>query len=134
MNYIEKYKLWCQSPAVDEATKEELRAIANNEDEIKLRFSADLSFGTAGLRGVMRAGTDAMTAIPSAEPRRGSQSAFWMRARRQPGAALLFAMTAATIPRNLPVFAHKFSVQTALRSIFSMKCALPPCSPLPCCT
>lgn len=60
MTYREKYDLWCQSPAVDKATKAELRAIENNEDEIKLRFGADLSFGTAGLRGIMRAGTDAM--------------------------------------------------------------------------
>ena len=60
MTYREKYDLWCQSPAVDEATKAELRSIEKNEDEIKLRFDADLSFGTAGLRGIMRAGTDAM--------------------------------------------------------------------------
>ena len=53
MTYREKYDLWCQSPAVDEATKAELRSIEKNEDEIKLRFDADLSFGTAGLRGML---------------------------------------------------------------------------------
>ena len=54
--YMEEYKYWLESDAVDEATKEELRGIADNEAEIEGRFKAMLSFGTAGLRGTMKAG------------------------------------------------------------------------------
>ena len=56
--YRERYERWLSSEAVDEATKEELRAIAGDEGEIKERFYKDLEFGTAGLRGVIGAGTN----------------------------------------------------------------------------
>ena len=48
------------NPYFDEATKEELRAIEGDEKEIKERFYADLEFGTAGLRGIIGAGTNRM--------------------------------------------------------------------------
>ncbi len=51
-----EYEKWLSSPAVDDATKEELRAIENDEKAIEDRFSGTLKFGTAGLRGIMRAG------------------------------------------------------------------------------
>ena len=54
--YMEEYKYWLESEAVDEATKEELRSIEGDEAEIEGRFKAMLSFGTAGLRGTMKAG------------------------------------------------------------------------------
>lgn len=60
MTYRKQYEKWLQSPMVDEATKEELRMIAEDEQEIKTRFSAMLDFGTAGLRGIMRAGINGM--------------------------------------------------------------------------
>ena len=47
-------------PFFDEATKEELRAIEGNENEIKERFYMDLEFGTAGLRGIIGAGINRM--------------------------------------------------------------------------
>lgn len=55
-SYREEYEYWLSSDAVDEATKEELRALEGNEGEIEGRFKAMLSFGTAGLRGIMGAG------------------------------------------------------------------------------
>lgn len=58
--YIKKYKEWLNGQAFDEETKEELRAIQNNEKEIEDRFYKELEFGTAGLRGVMGAGTNRM--------------------------------------------------------------------------
>ena len=58
MEYREKYEEWLSNPYFDEATKEELRAIAGDEAEIKERFYKDLEFGTAGLRGVIGAGTN----------------------------------------------------------------------------
>ncbi len=57
MNYKEKHNLWINSPAIDEATKEELRAITDDK-EIEDRFYKDLEFGTGGLRGVIGAGSN----------------------------------------------------------------------------
>lgn len=56
MSHRENYEKWRQSLLVDRATKEELAAIENDPKEIEGRFSAMLDFGTAGLRGIMRAG------------------------------------------------------------------------------
>ena len=56
MDYKNEYNRWLESELVDEATKEELRAIAGDEKEIEGRFSKLLDFGTAGLRGIMCAG------------------------------------------------------------------------------
>ncbi len=60
MDYLKKYNEWLESHEIDEETKEELRKIKNNEKEIKDRFYKDLEFGTAGLRGVVGAGTNRM--------------------------------------------------------------------------
>lgn len=56
MSYQEEYQKWLHSPALSEAEKEELRAIANDPKEIKERFYGPLEFGTAGLRGTMHVG------------------------------------------------------------------------------
>ena len=56
MNYREQYEAWLGSPALSEAEKDELRAIAGDEKEIESRFFSRLEFGTAGLRGVMAVG------------------------------------------------------------------------------
>ena len=60
MNFKETYELWANSPYFDEITRAELKNIANDEQEIKERFYKDLEFGTAGLRGVIGAGTNRM--------------------------------------------------------------------------
>ena len=60
MDYKEIYNQWLENPYFDEATKEELKAIKDDENEIKERFYMDLEFGTAGLRGVIGAGTNRM--------------------------------------------------------------------------
>ncbi len=59
-NYREKYQEWLENPCFDEATKAELRGIAGDEKEIEERFYTELEFGTAGLRGVIGAGTNRM--------------------------------------------------------------------------
>ena len=59
-DYMKIYNEWLTNPYFDEATKEELRAIAGDENEIKERFYMDLEFGTAGLRGVIGAGINRM--------------------------------------------------------------------------
>lgn len=60
MDYKEVYEQWIATPYFDEATKEELKSIAEDENEIKERFYMDLEFGTAGLRGIIGAGTNRM--------------------------------------------------------------------------
>ena len=60
MDYLEEYKKWCESPEFDEATKKELLEIKGDEKEIEDRFYQELEFGTAGLRGVIGAGTNRM--------------------------------------------------------------------------
>lgn len=60
MEYRESYEEWLRNPYFDEATKEELRSIGDDDNEIKERFYRELEFGTAGLRGVIGAGTNHM--------------------------------------------------------------------------
>ena len=58
--YREEYEYWLAADAVDAKTKDELRALEGSEKEIEGRFKAMLTFGTAGLRGIMGAGTGMM--------------------------------------------------------------------------
>ena len=60
MGYKEVYESWLSNPYFDDATKAELKGIANDEKEIEERFYTELEFGTAGLRGVIGAGTNRM--------------------------------------------------------------------------
>ncbi len=60
MDYREVYSQWLENPYFDEEAKAELKAIENDENEIKERFYMDLEFGTAGLRGIIGAGTNRM--------------------------------------------------------------------------
>ena len=60
MDYKNIYRAWLEDPSIDEASKEELRALEGNEEEIKDRFYTPLAFGTAGLRGKLGAGTNRM--------------------------------------------------------------------------
>ena len=60
MDYKKVYEEWLNSPYFDEETKVELRGIAGDENEIRERFYAELEFGTAGLRGIIGAGTNRM--------------------------------------------------------------------------
>ena len=60
MTYRERYEQWLRDFADDPATVAELQAIAGDEKEIEDRFYTELSFGTAGMRGVLGAGTNRM--------------------------------------------------------------------------
>ncbi|MBO5259910.1 MAG: phospho-sugar mutase [Agathobacter sp.] len=60
MDFYAEYQKWCTDPYFDEATKAELKALEGNEKEIEDRFYRTLEFGTAGLRGVIGAGTNRM--------------------------------------------------------------------------
>ena len=71
MDYKELYELWLTNPYFDEDTRKELEAIKDDNKEIEDRFYKDLEFGTAGLRGVIGAGTNRMTFIQLEEQHRG---------------------------------------------------------------
>ncbi len=61
--YVKAYERWLASELVDADTKAEIRALTEdsaNEDELRNRFETMLSFGTSGLRGLMRAGLNGM--------------------------------------------------------------------------
>ncbi len=57
MTYLQRYQLWCDAKLPENA-KQELAAIAANEEELKSRFGAELQFGTAGMRGIMGMGSN----------------------------------------------------------------------------
>ena len=58
--FLEEYKRWMEADLEDPALAEELRSVEGNEEEIKDRFAVALKFGTAGLRGVLGAGSNRM--------------------------------------------------------------------------
>ncbi len=60
MDYKVKYNKWLEDDCFDEATKAELKSLEGNDKEIEDRFYTELEFGTAGLRGVIGAGTNRM--------------------------------------------------------------------------
>ena len=60
MDYLKEYRNWCASDALDAEERAELAAIAGDPAEIEERFYCELEFGTAGLRGVIRMGTNGM--------------------------------------------------------------------------
>lgn len=59
-DYRKAYEEWLNDPYFDEATRAELKAIENDDKEIRERFYTALEFGTAGLRGIIGAGTNRM--------------------------------------------------------------------------
>lgn len=62
MDYRQVYEQWRDDPGFDERTREELRSLEGDEKEIRERFYTELEFGTAGLRGIIGAGTNRMNA------------------------------------------------------------------------
>ena len=57
MNYLDRYAFWCNAGLPD-AVCQELEAIKDDAEELKGRFGSDLQFGTAGMRGIMGAGSN----------------------------------------------------------------------------
>ena len=57
MNYMDRYHFWCNANLPEDVLAE-LNAVKNNEEELKSRFSSDLQFGTAGMRGIMGMGSN----------------------------------------------------------------------------
>lgn len=106
MNANETYLQWLASPALTDAERAELKAIEGNADEIRTRFSSYLSFGTAGLRGTMKTGTNAMNVHTVAHATQGLANLILKEDRAADGVAIaydsrnnsaLFARTAASV-------------------------------------
>ena len=57
MDYLERYRSWCQADLPAEV-KQELSSIEHDTEELKGRFGGELQFGTAGMRGIMGAGSN----------------------------------------------------------------------------
>ena len=74
MDFRAEYEKWCTDPYFDEATKAELKAIAGDDKEIEDRFYRTLEFGTAGLRGVIGAGTNRMNIYTVRQATQGLRS------------------------------------------------------------
>ncbi len=86
--YIENYNYWLNSSALSEAEKQELIGIADNDDEIRFRFSAGLNFGTGGLRGTMKVGMNAMNIHTVAQATQGLANLIHKEGRAQDGVAI----------------------------------------------
>lgn len=71
MDYRKNYDLWYQNDKFDDTTKKELTEIKDNDEEIKDRFYKSLEFGTAGLRGILGAGTNRMNQYMVAQATQG---------------------------------------------------------------
>ena len=71
MDFMKAYELWSTDPFFDEGTRNELISIKDDTKEIEDRFYRDLEFGTAGLRGVLGAGTNRMNVYTVAKASEG---------------------------------------------------------------
>lgn len=88
--YKKEYLKWLESEKLDFEEKEELNSIANNEDTIKERFYTALEFGTAGLRGKMRLGTNAMNKHTVAQATQGLANLIIKEGRAKDGVAIAY--------------------------------------------
>ncbi len=90
MDYKDMYQEWLSSPVFDEATKEELKAIAGDDQEIKERFYADLEFGTAGLRGIIGAGINRMNIYVVRKATQGLANYIIKQGKQDQGVAIAY--------------------------------------------
>ena len=100
IDYMKIYEEWLNNPYFDEATKEELRAIAGNENEIRERFYMDLEFGTAGLRGIIGAGINRMNIYVVRRATQGLANYIIKQGGQKKGVAI--AYDSRHMSRNLP--------------------------------
>ena len=90
MDYKEIYESWLANPYFDEETKAELKAIADDDNEIKERFYQELEFGTAGLRGVIGAGTNRMNIYTVRKATQGLANYIKQRKKQAKGVAIAY--------------------------------------------
>ena len=105
MEYLEKYNEWIKNELFDSETKKELMQIKDNDEEIKDRFYKNLEFGTAGLRGIMGAGTNRMNKYTVTKATQGLANYIIKQSGEDKGVAIAFDS------RNM---SPEFSEQAAL--------------------
>ena len=89
-DYMKTYESWVNSDFFDEDTKAELKSIAGDEKEIKERFYSELEFGTAGLRGIIGAGTNRMNIYVVARATQGLANYIISKHGQERGVAIAF--------------------------------------------
>lgn len=105
MNYLEEYKKWCEANEFDEETKKELLSIKDDKMEIEDRFYQELEFGTAGLRGVIGAGTNRMNKYTVGKATQGLANYILEQGTQDKGVAISY---------DSRRMSKEFSMQTAL--------------------
>ena len=105
MEYLEEYKRWCEGKEFDEETKKELLEIKDDEKEIEDRFYKELEFGTAGLRGVIGAGTNRMNKYTVGKATQGLANYILEQGIQEKGVAISY---------DSRKMSKEFSLQTAL--------------------
>ena len=90
MEFQEKYNYWRTSETFDEEVHQELEKIKDDENEIKERFYKDLEFGTAGLRGVIGAGTNRMNKYTVTKATQGLANYIIKTGKQDKGVAIAF--------------------------------------------
>ena len=105
MEYLEEYKRWCEGKEFDEETKKELLEIKDDEKEIEDRFYKELEFGTAGLRGVIGAGTNRMNKYTVGKATQGLANYILEQGTQEKGVAISY---------DSRKMSKEFSLQTAL--------------------
>ena len=90
MDYRSVYEDWLTNPYFDDATKAELKALEGNEEEIKDRFYTELSFGTAGLRGVIGAGLNRMNIYTVRKATQGLANYILKQGKQAQGVAISY--------------------------------------------
>ena len=105
MGYMEEYRKWCEGTDFDEETKRELEGIKNDEKEIEDRFYKELEFGTAGLRGIIGAGTNRMNRYTVGKATQGLANYIIEQGTQDKGVAISY---------DSRKMSKEFSLQTAL--------------------
>ena len=104
--YMKNYLRWLESDKLTDDEKAELASIREDDGEIRLRFTSYLSFGTAGLRGIMKTGMNAMNVHTVAYATQGLANLIIKEGRAADGVAIaydsrnnsaLFAKTSAQV-------------------------------------
>ena len=103
--YLKEYQRWCESSEFDEETKKELIQIKDDEKEIEDRFYKELEFGTAGLRGIIGAGTNRMNKYTVGKATQGLANYILEQGTQDKGVAISY---------DSRKMSKEFSKQTAL--------------------
>lgn len=90
MDYKERYDEWLQNPYFDAETKAELQSISGDDNEIKERFYKDLEFGTAGLRGIIGAGTNRLNIYTVRKATQGLANYICKKGAKAQGVAIAY--------------------------------------------